>query len=110
MLGILLIYFLGKGMYTLAQKHDKGPWPFAILGVVTYYAGTFLAGIVLALMVPSLIEGSDDLGSRLLLSLISVPFGLLAYAILYFSFKNKWEKAPAISLHEDILDEELGDN
>ncbi len=44
MLGLFLLYFIGKIFYQLAEAHNKNKWVFAILGVIAYYAGTFLGG------------------------------------------------------------------
>ena len=50
MLGILLIYFIGKSFYTLAETHNRSRWTFAIIGIVTYYASLFLGAIILGLL------------------------------------------------------------
>ena len=34
MLGLLLIYFIGKYFYDLAAEFEKNKWLYAILGVV----------------------------------------------------------------------------
>jgi hypothetical protein len=54
MLGLFLLYFIGKSFYELAHEYDKSRWGFAIAGVVAYYFGTFVAGILFYLL--------DDLG------------------------------------------------
>jgi hypothetical protein len=35
MLGLILIYFVGKAFYDLAGLHGKSQWGFAILGIVS---------------------------------------------------------------------------
>lgn len=86
-----MIFFIGKSYYQLASAHNKSNWGFAILGVATYYAGTFLFGILLAitleLMSPGTLEGMSDF----LLGVIAVPFGLLSAAGLYYLLKRIWE-------------------
>ena len=37
MLGLLLIYWIGKKYYELATEHNRSPWGYAILGVFVYY-------------------------------------------------------------------------
>ena len=60
MLGLLLLYWVGKYFYKLAEEHDKSKWGFAILGVVSYYAGIvvfgFITGIVMELTAPGYID------------------------------------------------------
>ncbi|MDX2249951.1 MAG: hypothetical protein SF052_24415 [Bacteroidia bacterium] len=92
MLGLLLIYFIGKNFYELADDYEKSKWGFAILGVVSYYLGTFLGGIILSIILE--ISGTnslDDINS-MLVSLIALPFGLLSCIGLYFILKRNWEK------------------
>jgi len=93
MLGLVLIYFIGRTFYKLAGKYGKSEWGFAILGVVTYYAGTFILGIVLAIIAPNTIDEMNNL----LLGLIALPFGLLACFILHFILNKHWEKQAGLS-------------
>ena len=34
MLGLVLLYWIGKYFYKLAEEYDKSKWGFAILGLV----------------------------------------------------------------------------
>jgi hypothetical protein len=94
MLAILLIYFVGKAFYDLAHEHGKNRWGFAILGVVSYYAGVLLTGIILALLtefgVTDIFEGLSDF----LIGLIAIPIGVLACWGLYKLLENNWENQP----------------
>jgi hypothetical protein len=47
MLGLVFIYFIGRYYYKLAENHNRSKWGFAVLGVATYYGGTFAAGALL---------------------------------------------------------------
>ena len=102
MLGLLLIYFLGKKFYELAHEFDRSRWGFAILGVVVYYLGTFLAGVVLVLFGGSSLDNVPDI----VISLISIPFGLLAAWILYRMLERSWLNAQE-STNTDVLDQNL---
>ncbi len=88
MLGLLLLYFIWKQFADLAVKYDKSKWGFGILGIVIYYAGTFFAGIILALVTPNLVTTSSDIE----LSLMAIPFGIVSCVILYLILKRIWEK------------------
>lgn len=102
MLGLLLIYFIGKAFYDLADKYEKSKWVFAILGVVSYYAGTILFGVVAALI---------DNGNWILrqndivIMVVSIPIGLITCSILYFALKHNWKKN---AVSPDELLEEFG--
>ncbi len=104
MLGLLLIYFLGKKFYELAHEYDRSRWGFAILGVVVYYLGTFLAGVIIVLL------GSNSAAflnlPDIVISLMSIPFGLLSAWILYRILEASWLKAQE-STDSDVLDQNL---
>ncbi len=92
MLGLILLYWIGKYFYKLAEEYDKSKWGFAILGIVVYYAGTFAFGITFGIIAeitnPGLIEGFNET----LLGLIALPFGILSCYLLYKYLEKTWEK------------------
>lgn len=104
MLGLVLIYFIGKTFMALAEAHQKHKWGHAILGVVSYYAGTLLAGIIFLLFMES-----DDPFSEtrttpdILINLLSIPFGALTCWLTYYFLQKRWEEQ-AIVDNSDILD------
>ncbi len=103
MLGIILIYFIGKQYYKLAEEFNKKRWVFAILGVVTYYSGQFILGILIALY--DEFQGTDiiDSSSDLELSLMGMPIGLLACAGVYYLLRYNWRKNK--KPEENLIDE-----
>ncbi len=92
MLGILLIYWIGKYYYNLADEHDKRKWGFAFLGIGIYYAGLlsfgFLIGVILSLIDPSLIERINEY----LLAILALPGGILTTYAVYKYLEKKWAK------------------
>lgn len=92
MIGILLIYFIGRYYYYLAEDHQKSRWGFAILGVITYYVGSFIAGFVIGVLVELFGSYSVDEISDFVWNLIALPFGLLACYGLFQLLKRNWEK------------------
>ena len=107
MIGLLLIYYVGKAFYHLAEEHHKNNWGFAILGVLSYYAGSFIGGIVLALLYEFYLSGSIEDVNNILLSLIAMPFGILACWGFYKILQRAWSKPATYSESEDILDADL---
>ena len=103
MLGLLLIYFIGKKFYELAEIHNKSQWGYAVLGVLSYYLGTFIAGIVLVIFMEvfgtNSIEDIDDF----VLSLVALPFGLLICWGTYVLLERNWTKKK-VNDNPDILD------
>lgn len=102
MLGILFIYFIGKYFYKLAEQFNKNKWLFAILGVVIYYVGTFVGGVVLGIM-----DGLLDLGfnwdNDMALGLVALPFGIASAYLFHFLLKKQWEKSVVI-IEDEIQD------
>jgi MFS family permease len=102
MLGLLLIFFIGKYFYELAQDYYKHKWLYAILGVVSYYAGTMIGGFVIAI-------GSDLFGwsinfeDTLTLTLIAIPFGILSAVGFYFLLKRNWKNSK-VEVKDEIQD------
>ncbi|MBX2828672.1 MAG: hypothetical protein KTR22_10940 [Flavobacteriaceae bacterium] len=103
MLGIVLIYFIGRTFYRLAEQHGRSPWGFAILGVLSYYAGTFILGLALGIALEFWGSYSIDTMSDIQLALIALPAGLLASAALYFILKRIWKKNEKVD--ENLIDE-----
>lgn len=109
MVGLVLLYFVGKAFYDLAGLNGKGQWLFAILGVVSYYAGLFIGGILLAIGYELFLDGSIDNINETLLSILALPFGVLACWGFYRMLKSRWSKTESYTASEDILDANLID-
>ncbi len=104
MLGLLLIYFIGKAFFNLALKHGRNKWLFGVLGVVVYYGmmiiGVFLIGAVAILAEnESFIELSDTI-----LGIIGIPIGLLSVWLFHYLLRKSWEKNPK-DQNSELLDE-----
>ncbi|MBL7765066.1 MAG: hypothetical protein JNJ58_03160 [Chitinophagaceae bacterium] len=97
MLGLLLIYFIGKYFYDLAGLYDKNKWGFAILGVLMYYVGTFVTGIFIGIFNADMIEE----GNNLVLGLMALPFGILSSYLTYILLKKNWSKN-IVSIEDEI--------
>jgi hypothetical protein len=104
MLGLIFIYYLGKKFYELAIEYKRSPWPYAILGIVGYYAGLLGFALVLGLFL-GMTNNSDFLGgNEFLLGLICIPFGLLSARILYIILEKKWGKNSKAEDENELLD------
>ncbi len=101
MIGLLLIYFIGRYFYHLAEDHQKSRWGFAILGVASYYVGTFVGGIIVAIIMELITPYSSDNIGDIGLSFMALPFGLLACWGLYSLLKRNWENKQR--REEDII-------
>ena len=102
MLGIFLLYYIGKQYYGLAQQHNKHKWGFAILGVVAYYVGAFLGGLVLGLLFV-LLDWNIDSVPSIGWDLMALPIGALVCWGVYSYLKKRWINASP-QMEQDILD------
>jgi MFS family permease len=102
MLGILLLFFIGKYYYELAQDYYKHRWLYGALGIATYYAGTAIGGFVLG-VANELFDLGVNWDNMFGLSLIALPFGVLLATIVYFLLKRNWKKT-VVCDKDDIQD------
>lgn len=106
MLGLILLAYIGHKFFDLAKLHKKNEWLFAILGVLIYFVGTFIAGIAMFIFFkvssPETIARIDETPSYIM-DLIALPFGILAAYLSYYFLKKSWEKK-SLLVNEDILD------
>lgn len=112
-IGIFLIYFLGKTFYELAKKAGKSTslqWLFAVLGVLSYYVGTFVGALIVFLCIDFFLPQYYDLmDNDIATTLIGLVFGILGCWIFYTVLKNMWNKQDRTTYIEDenILDADL---
>lgn len=91
MVGLILLYWIGKYYYRLAEEFNKSQWGFAILGIITYYAGTFFFGLVIGVAVEMSSPGYWDDFNEMLFSLFMLPFGILSTYLLYKYLEKSWK-------------------
>lgn len=110
MIGLLLLYFIVKPFYSLAQLHDKNKWLFSGLALLIFYAATTLGGALLAVAVAFL--GTAEMLEKMttanenVLGLICLPFGLLAIWAAHTLLKKRLENKQNTE-NPHILDENL---
>lgn len=117
MLALVFIFFLGRSFYKLAELYGRSKWGYGILGVVIYYAGLMLGGLIVGVFYAIYIgleniENFDAAVDRnsTFLGLLAIPFALLscwlAYKFLESRFKRSLEDHP-VNLDSDILDDDF---
>ncbi|WP_067146725.1 hypothetical protein [Pseudotamlana agarivorans] len=92
MLGLVLLYWIGKYFYKLAETHNKSQWGYAILGVITYYGGIIVCGFIIVLLFELMSPGAIDSVNDSLLGILMLPFGILSCYLLYKYLEKKWQK------------------
>jgi uncharacterized membrane protein YeiB len=115
MIGLVLLFFAAKAFYDLAARNDRNKWLYAILGVVSYYAGTFIGGIAIALVYEIGMDGSIDDINDTLLGILGIPFGVLLCFGFYKYLQSTWSKAASTRrgldevLDADFIEEKYKD-
>ncbi|MFY7671462.1 hypothetical protein ACOSP6_10310 [Tenacibaculum sp. MEBiC06402] len=103
MIGIILLVFIGKTFYKLAENYEKNKWGIAFLGVGAYFLATFLFGVILAVILIANDSNWLETTNRFSLALIEVPIGGLSCYLLYMFLEKKWEnEKPEI---DDTIDQ-----
>lgn len=107
MLGILLLIYIGRTFYKLAFDYEKdNKWLYPVLAIVTFYAGTFIAGLVIGLIY--VLNGNTiDIMDNFLLSIIGIAVGAGFCWGLYAILKYNWEKNSKLNSNANILDDDL---
>ena len=106
MLGLLVIYWIGKWFYKLAEKHNKNKWLFAILAPVIYYATSFISALIIIFLTVLISESESILETPdSLLGLMGVPFGVLTVWLIHRSLSKRWENEMNTS-NPEVLDSE----
>ncbi len=89
-------------MFRDAEEFNQNKWMYAILGIVAYYVGTFIGGIVLAIFDELFVFGINWENS-FSLGLIALPFGIATSYLFYFLLRSKWQKSVTI-VKDEIQD------
>lgn len=106
MFGLILIYFIGKSFFKLAEKHNKSEWGYAILGVALYYIGSFAGAFIIGVLFEIFSPGSLDNMDNTVLGLFGVPFGLFTWWFSLKQITKKWE-TNAVTMDMEVLDDNL---
>ena len=94
MLGLLVLFFIGKAFFNLAKKHHRNKWLFAVLGIAVCYGMIIIGGIIVVLIAVELGNESILNLSDALLGLMGVPIGLLSAWLFYYLLRKNWEGNP----------------
>lgn len=103
MIGLLLIYFIGKRFYDLSVEYNQNKWLYAVLSIVIYYAAGFVLGIVVAVLDIYIFDWGIDWDNSLGVNLLGLPAGLLTIWGFYIFLENKWKKS-VIVIKDEIDD------
>lgn len=108
MLGLLLLYWVGKYFYKLAEEYKKNKVGFAILGIVVYYGGSFFFGILIGFFIEIFNPGFIDTVDEMIFGLLMIPFGVLSCYTFYKIMEKTWKKNIEVIDLEDFGKENKG--
>jgi hypothetical protein len=106
MLGLILVFFVGKYFYDLAARYNKSEWGYAILGVASYYAGTAIIGFVIGILGEFAVISDVESIPTIVLTLVAIPAGALTSFLTYRYLENRWDR-PTYEPPSDVLDSDL---
>jgi len=108
MLGLLILYFIAKPFYKLAERYNRSPIGYSVLAIVVYYAATIITGFAILLFVDSVSPGMFIGINDTLLGILFIPFGLLALYFFYnFLEKHFRDNDGGGMPQDDLLDAQL---
>lgn len=92
MLGLLLLYWIGKYYSQLAEEYQKSKWGYAILGIVSYYGGILFFSAIVGVFGELMYPGFSDNINETLFGIVMLPFGILSCYLLYKYLEKTWKK------------------
>ncbi len=107
MIGILLLFFITRMFYRLADTYKRSKWLYAILSIVVYYGVTILFYFIVRVIIslnPNTLLSADE---ELILGLVGIPFGLGALWLLYTLLKRNWSSKGPKTAYSELLDTDL---
>lgn len=90
MLGLILIYWIGKFFYQLAKDNNQNKWLFAILGIAVFYVTQFVFAIVLVILNEFGVTNVDLEGIGI--KIIAIPIGFIGCYLFYLLLQKSWKK------------------
>ncbi len=106
MVGIFIIYFIGKKYYELAVKYNQKKWLFAFLGFVVYYASAIVM-VIFLLIIDGILGLNINFENKFFTGVLELGVGFTGVIVTYNLLKKKWEREYPIE--EDEL-QDIGKN
>ncbi len=89
----LLFTLIVAGLFfRVAKVNQQSPLIYAFLGVVSFYAGKYMGGFLVAILMEMAGYSTFYLNGNLAVELISIFFGLLACWLAFKLMKSGWHK------------------
>ena len=74
------------------RQEQNTAWVYPILGIVSYYAGGFIGGVIIAIFMELTGSGSIEHMSDITLTILSIILGVISCLGFYHLLKKSWKK------------------
>lgn len=102
LIGLFVIFFIGKSFYNLAKKNNRHLLGYTLLGIGVYFGSQFVFGFLAGVVF--LLSGLEyGYETEMILALIGFVLGLLCVWLLHYLLKRNWEGNPKKS-NDELLD------
>ncbi len=88
MLGIFLIYWIGRKFYDLAFLHHRSQWGWAIFGIIIYFVSQIIFGMLIGIVAPNLL---NDTGGSFVVNILGIGIGLGVWFIVFKFLEKSWD-------------------
>ncbi len=101
MLSIFIMIGVAMSFARLAHDKDRNRYVWGAIGVVSYFVAQLIAGMVIGLTKPELLQNRGSL------SIISIVAGLIGVGIAFFILKRMPNPTEALAAGNDLLDTKI---
>ncbi len=98
MLSLLFILFVARAFYFMAEHYHRNKWGYAVVGLISFYVG------VIPVTLAFIGAGVKD---PLLISVASVPVGIVTCRLTYVYLRKQWRETPVVPRDRTSLDSDL---
>lgn len=99
MLGIIIIYWIGRKYYDLAVRCNKSPWSWAIYAILIFYGSQIMFGVLVALFSPE----TNFETNEVILNILGIAISGIVWFSVYKLLEKRWEKIDP-NTYEDLID------
>lgn len=98
---------MARWLFNLAKKYNKpNKWLYGLLAAITYYGvGILSVFLIMAFNLFNTEATVDSLENRMVYTIMALPFGIGAVALLHYLLKRSWSKE--LENNEGLLDDSV---
>lgn len=101
MLELILVGGAAYAFFQLAKNNGLTPWIWAVLAFVGFFGGAFIAGIIIGILSPNMIN------DKVTITIWALGAGILGILLIYLILKLQIKKKQNEIEESDLLDSDL---